>query len=103
METITHQVRDLRDPEKTAAERLVGHGLRENQTLIIQVVNIELKTNGDDRPSQTLDDWTGVYAGLDEQQIEAVDEIAKTRADMSRFLPPPYVKRSWIRTFSRNC
>lgn len=87
METITRHVRDLREPEKTAAEKLVGHGLRENQALIIQVVNVDLQTATDPRPVQTLDDWAGVYAGLDEQQIEAVDEIAKSRADLTRFLP----------------
>jgi hypothetical protein len=87
METITRHVRDLRDPEKTAAERLVGHGLRENQALIIQVVSLDLPPTDDTRPAQTLDDWIGVYAGLDEQQIEEVDRIAKSRAHLTRFLP----------------
>lgn len=87
METVTRHVRDLRDPEKSAAERLVGHGLRENQALIIQVVNLEVPASDDPRPAQTLDDWSGVYAGLDEQQIEEVDRIAKSRAHLTRFVP----------------
>src|SRR5687768_1457790 len=39
METISHLVRDLSPPIRSAAEHLVGHDLRENQRLVIQVLD----------------------------------------------------------------
>ena len=47
METVVRNVRDLQGNERSAAEGLVGHSLRENQKLVIQVVNLDLTT---DRP-----------------------------------------------------
>src|SRR5262245_16781178 len=41
METVVHQVRELGDSERSAAEQLVGHPLHENQQLVIQVVSCE--------------------------------------------------------------
>lgn len=39
------------------------------------------------QPAQSLEDWTGVYDGLSDAEIEAVDEVAKTRVDLTRNLP----------------
>lgn len=69
METVTHNVCDLGEDERSAVERLVGHGLRENQQLIIQVVSVELgvqapadSSNGDELPA-----WCNVYEGLTDE------------------------------------
>jgi hypothetical protein len=39
------------------------------------------------RPAQSVDDWTKVYEALSDAEIEAIDRIAKTRADLTRNLP----------------
>jgi hypothetical protein len=87
METVTHNVRDLNQSERTAVEQLVGHGLRENQQLIIQVVNIDVPAPDQVRPIQSLDDWTRIYEGLSEGQINELDQAIKTRANLTRDLP----------------
>jgi hypothetical protein len=89
METITRQVGDLRDNERSAAELLLGHRLRGNERLILQVLDLDVvqPTVQDSRPAQTLDDWAQVYDGLSEDEIETIDAIAKTRANLTRDLP----------------
>jgi hypothetical protein len=32
-------------------------------------------------------DWTGVYDGLPEDQVEAIDRDLKTRANLTRSMP----------------
>jgi hypothetical protein len=56
METITRNVRDMGESERSAVERLVGHDLRENQQLIIQVVSVEMGAPqpADDRKGDEL-------------------------------------------------
>lgn len=41
----------------------------------------------DERRPQSVEDWTRVYDGLSEQQIEDIDKIAKSRANLTRHLP----------------
>jgi hypothetical protein len=36
------------------------------------------------RRPQTLTDWTTVYDGLSDEQIEAIDKIIRTRANLTR-------------------
>jgi hypothetical protein len=36
---------------------------------------------------QALEDWTNIYEGLSDEQVEAIDKIAKTRANLTRSLP----------------
>jgi hypothetical protein len=41
----------------------------------------------DTRPAQSIDEWTRVYEGLSEEEIDAVDRISKTRSNLTRHLP----------------
>jgi hypothetical protein len=86
METVVHNVRDLRDNERSAAEQLVGHSLHENQKLVIQVVNLDLATG---RPAHgaaegKLPEWCNVYEGLTDEEIADLEKTILTRADLSR-------------------
>jgi hypothetical protein len=36
------------------------------------------------RPAQSLEVWTAVYDGLSDEQIEAIDQVIKTRANLTR-------------------
>ncbi len=87
METITRRVRDLEAIERSAVERLVGHGLRENQQLIIQVVNVDLggETPATGTPSG-LPSWCNVYEGMSGEDISNVEQSI-IRNNVSRSLP----------------
>ena len=39
------------------------------------------------KPAQSLKDWTRVYESLSEGEVEEIDKIIKTRANLTRPLP----------------
>ena len=95
METIIRNVSDLPAHDRTAAERLVGHELTPNQQLVIVVkeqvvINQVVKyQNGNVAVSDTssaskLPDWCNVYQGLSDKEIEELEGVILTRADLSR-------------------
>ena len=67
---------------RRALEDVIGARLEQNQRLVISVT-----APASPRSSQSLADWTGVYDGLTEGQVEAIDRDLKTRADLTRSLP----------------
>ena len=73
-------------PHRRAHEEVIGQELQSNQQVLISVINLQTAVH-DDRPAQTLDDWTGIYEGLSDDEIEAVDATIKTRADLTRDIP----------------
>ena len=76
MEIITRQVGELRDNERSAAELLLGHRLRGNERLILQVLDLDVAppAGQDSRPAQTLPDWCNVYEGLTDEEVERIDQ-----------------------------
>ena len=86
METVVHNVRDLSGNERSAAEQLVGHSLRENQQLVIQVVSLELGTtpHGGGTGEDTLPDWCNVYEGLSDDRIAELERAISRRLDLTR-------------------
>lgn len=80
-------VANLDAEHRRALEEVIGHALASNQRLVISVMDIDLSAAADLRPAQTLDDWTRVYEGLSDDDVQAIDEIANTRADLTRDLP----------------
>ncbi|HLN26616.1 MAG TPA: hypothetical protein VK395_02660 [Gemmataceae bacterium] len=80
-------VATLDAPHRRALEDVIGRQLAANQRLVISVMEVAVPRTADARPAQKLDDWTHVYDGLSDEEIEAVDEIAKTRANLTRNLP----------------
>jgi hypothetical protein len=67
---------------RRAFEDVIGSHLEQNQRLVISVT-----APASPRCSQSLADWTGVYDGLTEDQVEAIDRDLKTRANLTRSLP----------------
>jgi hypothetical protein len=51
------------------------------------VLEHELPGSTGERPAQSLADWISVYEGLGDDQIERIDEIVKTRANLTRNVP----------------
>ncbi len=87
METsLNIDVATLDATHRQALEEVIGRELGANQRLIISVIDVAMPQNGTPRPVQTLEEWTNVYEGLSEDEIEAVDKIAKTRANLTRNL-----------------
>ena len=91
MESIVRNVRDIDASDRRSLEQIVGQTLRDNQRVIIQLAEINVPkqeaAQNDARSRQTLEDWTSVYDGLSAEDIEEIDKIAKTRADLTRHLP----------------
>jgi tRNA(fMet)-specific endonuclease VapC len=67
---------------RQAFEDVIGAHLEPNQRLVISVT-----APAPPRLSQSLADWTAVYDGLTEDQVEAIDQNLKTRANLTRILP----------------
>ncbi len=72
---------------RLALEEVIGCELAANQRLIISVIEVTLPESSGARPVQTLDDWTSVYDGLSEREIDEIDHIARARANLTRHLP----------------
>ena len=80
-------VAGLDPPHRRALEEVIGRQLTVNQRLFISVTELEVPASGAAPPAQSLADWTGVYEGLSDEEIEQIDAIAKTRANLTRDLP----------------
>ena len=84
----TIDVMTLDATHRQALEDLIGVQLQANQRLVIGVTEIDLPVSeGTPRRAQTLEDWTKVYEGLSDEQVEEIDRIANTRANLTRNLP----------------
>ena len=90
MESIVRNVRDIDAGDRHAIEHVVGTTLRDNQRLIIQLADIEIPAEPaptDARPGQKFEDWTHFYDGLSDEEVDEIDKIIKTRANLTRYLP----------------
>ena len=86
METVIRSVGDLDAPDRCALERVVGHQLRENQQLVIQVVSINVPAQNSSAPAQSLPAWCNVYEGLSDERIDEIDGSI-VRSHSSRDVP----------------
>ncbi len=77
-------VASLDAPHRRALEDVLGHALATHQRLVINVIEWVDPPTATARPAQSLDDWTSVYAGLTDDEIEAIDQITHTRAELTR-------------------
>lgn len=80
-------VATLDAPHRRALEEVIGRQLAGDQRLMINVIDVQAPSVPDQRPAQTLDDWTNIYDGLTDEEIEDIDTIVKTRANLTRYLP----------------
>ena len=84
-ETVYRNVGDLDRTDRSALEHVVGHALGESQRLVIQVMTLEVSPPS--RPGGTLNElpeWTDVYKGLNEKEIDRLDAAIRERADFTR-------------------
>lgn len=87
METITRDVGQMKTQERSAAELLVGHALREHERVIVHVLSLDtdVAAPGDSQPAGVLLDWCNVYAGMTDQEIDEVEQ-SLTRCNVTRSL-----------------
>lgn len=86
MESVIRNVRDIKTSDRLVLEHVLGQQLKENQKVIIQVVNVarEPTEQRDETPPNQLPAWCNVYAGLTDDQIAEVEEVILQRADLTR-------------------
>ncbi len=73
---------------RRAIEDVIGVRLQDNQRLTISVAEISDQAPNELRgPGPTIEDWQSVYDGLTDEQIEFIDRIANTRANLTRDIP----------------
>jgi hypothetical protein len=85
MHTLTRDVRELNESDRQAIEHLLGEPLRDDQRLLIQVVD---PTAPEEHPTipASLPSWCNVYEGLSDQEIADLEQTILKRADLSREL-----------------
>lgn len=71
---------------RRALEEVIGRELASNQRLTISVSDVAPASSAP-KPAQSLNDWTGVYEGLSDEEVDEVDRVIKTRANLTRPLP----------------
>lgn len=85
METITRDVGQMQSQERSAAELLVGHALREHERVIVHVLSLDADETAteDPQPDGVLPDWCNVYAGMTDKEIGEVEQ-SSTRCNVTR-------------------
>lgn len=77
-------VSSLDAPHRKALEEVMGHPLSSNQQLVISVTEPKINQSPPAVQNQSLADWTKIYAGLSDDEINELDEAIKTRANLNR-------------------
>lgn len=91
MESLTRNVGDIDANDRQALEHVLGRSLRENQQLVIHIVNLDVQAD----PAQpatsergsgvpALPEWCHVYEGLSDKEITDLEQTILQRADLSR-------------------
>ncbi|HEX7375978.1 MAG TPA: hypothetical protein VF278_02645 [Pirellulales bacterium] len=90
MKTIIRNTADLDGNDRTLLERLLGERLRDDQRLVIGVVDRQSRgeparqTHAARAEAPILPDWCDVYEGLSDEEIAELERVILQRADLSR-------------------
>lgn len=77
MQEIIRNVRDIDNADRAALEHVAGRELRENQQLIISVVNLDVTAHPPVQSSAAaagLPDWCNVYEGLTDEEVDDIEK-----------------------------
>ena len=83
METVSRNISDLGISERAAFESLLGHQLRENQRIIIQIVDLDLHNDSVPKPS-TITEWA-IFADLTDEEASDLQEAILARSPSREF------------------
>ena len=88
MDSIIRNVTDIDQADRQALEHVIGQHLREDQQVVINVLNVDVSKP---LPAQThsaedgIPEWWKVYDGLSDDEVDRLDEAIRQRADLTRF------------------
>jgi hypothetical protein len=81
-------VTNLDFEHRRALEDVIGAPLTSNQRLVISVTDAERPAGSKAaHPRQSVRDWTRVYEGLSDEEVEAIDRAVNSRANLTRQWP----------------
>jgi len=102
MESISRNFGDLSPTERQVYETVLGHRLHAGQQIVVQLIDhnankgdankVPNKANPCSKPVQNEDDksllpeWCGVYRGLSDEEVEAIEDSILARSHTSRIL-----------------
>jgi hypothetical protein len=91
MDAVVRNVGEIDAHDRQALEHVLGQTLRENQQIVIRIVNIQGQPETVEPPtlhcangSPTLPEWCNVYEGLSDEEIAGMEKTILQRADLSR-------------------
>lgn len=88
MDTIIRNVQDIDTADRSALEHLLGQKLRERQQVVIQLVSLDLAAPVEvgqvSAPVTALPEWCHVFEGLSDQELQELDQVILSRADLTR-------------------
>lgn len=86
MEAVTRNVRDLDESDRSVMERVFGHQLRETQTIVLNLVNIDRNVTDpvSSGPMPDVPDYWKIYEGLSDEEIDKLDSVIRQRANLTR-------------------
>jgi hypothetical protein len=91
MESLIRNVGDIDAHDRQALEHVLGLSLRENQQLVIHIVNLKVEAEADKTPASqpgseipALPDWCKVYEGMSDADIDDVEQTILQRAELGR-------------------
>jgi hypothetical protein len=89
MGTISRNVRDLQQDERRVYETALGEKLRENQAVILQVVDLgapkdKAELGAANQPLSELPVWCNVYEGLSDGEIAEIETLILDRSGWTR-------------------
>lgn len=89
METVIRNVGEIDAHDRQSLEHVLGLSLRENQQLVINIVNLEVPQDIFSEPAadhgrSTLPEWCNVYEGLSDDDIAEMEHTILQRANLSR-------------------
>ncbi len=88
MEKVIRNVADIDTADRRAIEHLIGQHLAEHQQVVISVVNLDLAHPETlaSPSSQEVPAWWNVYEGLNDADVDRLDQAIRPRADLTRAL-----------------
>lgn len=96
MESNSYSVTDLSADQRHAFEGVLGQPLREDQRVIVQLVDTKAPESADQSPAEDrnetaksvdvgiLPDWCAIFADLSDEEFAEIEAAILTRADLSR-------------------
>ena len=86
MDSITRDVADIDARDREALEHVIGHSLADDQRVIISVTPATVPpAYPPAAPPSEIPAWWNIYEGLNDDEIDRLDQSIRQRANLTRF------------------